>query len=157
MKKVSLAFGVLTILMITWSCKKSLETPAVSFTASALDSAKVSSLSSFEINSIIQNHTDSFFVSVSPNTPTRVYNKTLYFKYTGGGADFKVIYTGDVSHVYDPSNDSTANTAAVFPDAGYYYKYPKSDSFRVTVVSSNVNDGAKDTKRGVLTQLYIIK
>ena len=157
MKKISFAFLMASLLIISWACKKSTETPSVSFSVSALDSAKVSSLSVFAINNIIQNHIDSFFVSVKANTPTRIYNKTLFFKYTGGGSDFKIIYTGDVSHVYSPNNDSTANTAVTFPDGWYSYKYPKSDTFRVTVVSTNVVVGTNELKKAILTQPYIIK
>lgn len=157
MKKIGISFFIATLLIVSSSCKKSSETPSVSFTASALDSAKVSTLSAFVINGIIQNHIDSFFVSVFPNTPTRVYNKTLYFKYTGGGSDFKVIYTGDASHIYDPKNDSTANSAVTFPDGWYSYKYPKADTFRVTVLANNVENSGKDIHSGKLTQNFIIK
>ena len=157
MNKISFAFLIATLLIISWACKKTTETPSVSFSVSALDSAKVSTLSAFAINNIIQNHIDSFFVSVNANTPTRIFNKTLYFKYTGGSSDFKVIYTGDVSHVYSPGNDSTVNTAVTFPDSWYSYKYPKSDTFRVTVVSTNVVVGKNDLKKTILTQPYIIK
>ena len=157
MKKIGISFFIATLLIVSWSCKKSSDTPSVSFTASALDSAKVSTLSAFAINGIIQNHIDSFFVSVFPNTPTRVYNKTLYFKYTGGGSDFKVIYTGDVSHIYDPKNDSTANTGASFPDGWYSYQYTKSDTFHVTVLANNIANGGKDIHSGKLTETFIIK
>ncbi len=157
MKKISFAFLISTLLIISWACKKTTETPSVSFSVSALDSAKVSTLSAFAINNIIQNHIDSFFVSVNPNTPTSVYNKTLYFKHNGGGSDFRVIYTGDASHIYSPLNDSVANTAVTFPENGFYYKYPKSDTFRVTVVSTNVVVGKNELKRSILTQAYIIK
>ncbi len=158
MKKISISlFFISTLLIVSWSCKKSSNTPTVSFVASALDSAKVSTLTSFAINNIIQNHIDSFFVSVLPNIPTRIYNKTLYFKYTGDGSDFKVIYTGDVSHIYDPQNDSTANTAAIISNGWYSYQYPKSDTFHVTVLANNVANGGKDIHRGKLTETFIIK
>ncbi len=157
MKKIGISFFIATLLIVNWACKKSSETPSVRFTASALDSAKVSTLSAFAVNGIIQNHIDSFFVSVLPNTPTRVYNKTLYFKYTGGGSDFKVIYTGDASHIYDPKNDSTANSGAILPQGWYSYKYPKADTFRVTVLANNVANGGKDVQSGKLTETFIIK
>ncbi len=157
MKKISLSLLITTLLIISWACKKTTETPSVSFSVTALDPTKVSTLSTFAINNIIQNHIDSFFVSVNPNTATSVYNKTLYFKYTGGVSDFRVIYTGDASHVYSPGNDSTLNTGVSFPESWYSYKYPKSDTFRVSVVSTNVVAGKNDLKKAILTQAYIIK
>jgi len=165
MKKIGFAFCMLTLIMISWACKKSTDTPSVSFSVSALDSAKVSTLTSFAVNNIIQNHIDSFFVNVPANTPTNVYNKTLYFKYTGGSSDFRVIYTGDTtvvnavnnSHVYDPSNDSTVNYGYTFPNSIFSNQYSKAGTYTVTVIASNMKNNGKDVVKTVFSNKYIIK
>ncbi len=165
MKKIGFAFCMLTLMIMSWACKKSTETPSVSFSVSALDSAKVSTLTTFAINNIIQNHIDSFFVSVPANTPTNVYNKTLYFKYTGGSSDFRVIYTGDTtvvnsvnnSHVYDPLNDSTINYGYTFSNTIFSNQYSKAGTYTVTVVARNLKDNGKDFVQTLFTKKYIMK
>jgi len=161
MKKINILLVVATLVIISWACKKSSDTPSIAFSATALDSVKVSTLDSLTVVGIKQNHIDSFFVTVLPNTPTSVYQRTLYFTYTGGG-DFTVIYTGDSTHIYNPQNantltDSITSTAATFNAPFFSYKYSNAGSYTVTAVASNVKNFGSDIYRGVFSQTYIIK
>jgi len=164
MKKVSVAFLITTLLIISWACSKSNNSPSVSFTASALDSVKVSTLDSSTIVNIIQNHTANYFVPVLPNTPSSVYNRTLYFTCTGASSDFRVIYTGDTtattSHVYldNPKNDSTIlNLGYSLTNSFFANQYSKAGTYTVSVVATNVKNTGNDLFRSVLSQTYIIK
>ena len=172
MKKISFAFITASLLIMGWACKKSSDSPSVSFTASALDSSKIGSLDSLTIVNIIQNHTSGYFVAVQPNVPTSVYNKTLYFTYTGGSSNFRVIYTGDTTvvtsggvttstaHVYltNPLNDSTIVSLAYnFPNSVFGYQYPKSGTYTATVVATDIKNTGTDFYRTTLSQTYIIK
>ena len=109
---------------------------------------------------------------VLPNTPTSVYNRTLYFNYTGDGSNFRVIYTGDTtgvtiagttsytSHVYlnNPLNDSTIlNLGYTYPNTIFSNHYTKAGSYTVSVVATNVKNTGTDLYRNVLSQTYIIQ
>ena len=181
MRKIKIAFFAATILLACWACKKSSDTPTVVFTVSALDSIKVrayirntidsasltnagynvDSIINSGIDSIIVLHTDSFFVSVQPNTPNNIYKNTLYFSYTGGG-DFSVIYTGDSTHIYNPQSynpltDSVTSIPYSFSNSIVAHTYTSTGTYTATVVATNVKNKGNDINRATLSQTYIIK
>gem|GEM_PF-5243586 len=181
MKKIKIAFFAATLLLASWECKKSSDTPTVGFTASALDSVKarayikrtfdsasvanagfnVDSIITSGIDSIIIIHSDSFFVFVPPNTPSSIYKNTLYFRYTGG-ADFSVIYTGDSLHIYNPQSynpltDSVTSIGYSFSNSIVAHPYTNAGTYTATVVATNVKNKGKDINRATLPQTYIIK
>ena len=158
MKKISIVFFIGTLLMMSWACTKSSDTPSVSFVVTTLDSAKISTLDSVTISGIIKNHTDGYFVNVQPNTPTIIYDSTLYFKYTGSGSDFRVIYAGDSTHIYNPQNDSTLSTGDAFTDPFYSHRYSNISSGNVTVtaVATSIKNNGKNIYVGKLSETFII-
>jgi hypothetical protein len=176
MKKLLLCSAVLISITICNSCKKdytalesttvssnkNVATPSTCFTISALDSTKVATFSAAKIDSIIKAQATSYFVSVPEGTAVSVYKRILLFKNCGTSSDYKVLYTGDPSHIYVadtsklPAGVTGTQLAINFGDTARY-TYPAAGTYPITVISTNVGDKGRIINRSVVTKTVMLK
>jgi hypothetical protein len=176
MKRLLLCSALLGGITIINSCKKdytalgsstvnsntSVATPSTCFTISALDSSKVSTFNAAKIDSIIKAQASDYFVSVPEGTAISAYKRILLFKNCGTPSDYRIVYTGDPSHIYVadtskiPTGVTGTQTAISFGDT-LRYTYPAAGTYPITVISTNVGDKGRTTNRSVVTKTVILK
>jgi hypothetical protein len=167
---------ILISITITNSCKKdytalksttvssntNVATPTACVTISALDSTKVSTFSAAKIDSIIKAQATDYFVSVPEGTAVSVYKRILLFKNCGSSSDYKVVYTGDPSHIY-VADTSKLPVGVVGTQSGVNfgdtlrYTYSGAGTYPITVISTNIGDKGRTISRSVVTKTIIVK
>ncbi len=161
MKKIFVAFLVLTA--IFYSCSKSEDAgmPTACFNVSGLDSSKVAALSQITIDSIIRVNAPGYFVDITEGTPVKAYKRTLIFRYCGSASAFRSIYTGDATHIYvdpaNPGNITAAQSGVNFPNDYFVYSYSAPGSYPITVMTSNVSHTGKDVKTATVTKTIVLQ
>jgi hypothetical protein len=140
----------------------SVTAPTADFLLYQLDSAKVYTFSQGKIDTLSNLFASDYFLPLAEGTSTRVYKGKVIVKYTGSTSDYRVVYTGDPSHIYvaDPANPPAGTTGSQsgvnFPGDIYTYNYAPG-SYTVTVISSNGGDKGREIVRSIASKRIIVR
>jgi hypothetical protein len=175
MKQSLVTCLILSVIAFT-ACKKNVGTgsnslheggdvdaPTADFALYQLDSAKVYTFTQGKIDTLSSQFVPDYIIPMQEGVSTRAYKGKVILKYTGSASKFRVVYTGDATHVYvaDPASPPAGVTGSQsgvnFTGDVFAYNYPVAGTYTITVISSNEGDKGRDIVRSVASKKIILR